>query len=76
MDRLVTDTPRGTGMHRIEGTGSTAQEDQEFSVLGDGFDSTPMVIPTRAHLDSVKRLLKRDENIGLGSRQRALPKSR
>ena len=35
-----------------------------------------MVVPIRAHLDSVRRLLKGDVYIGRGSKQRALPKSR
>ena len=63
--------PPVTGTRRIEGLGSSAQENPELSVLGEDFDHTPMVIPIRAHLDSVKRLLKGDVYIGRGSRQRA-----
>ena len=73
---MVTGTPPVTGTHRVEGHGSNAQEFSELSVLGEDFDHTPMVIPIRAHLDSVKRLLKGDVHIGRGSRQRDLPKSR
>ena len=51
--------------------------DQERFALGDLFDVTPfLVIPVRAHLNSVKRLLKGDISFGRGSRQRTLPRSR
>ena len=45
------------------------------SVLGETFDSTPMVLPIREHLDVVKRLLLGDYYIGRGSRQRGLGRS-
>ena len=48
----------------------------DVSALGENFDATPMVLPTRGCLDSVKRLLKGDLYIGRGSRQRSLAKSR
>ena len=44
--------------------------------LGETFDQTPLIVPIRGHLDSIKRLLKGDIYIGRGSRQRSLPKSR
>ena len=48
----------------------------DVSALGENFDATPMVLPIRGCLDSVKRLLKGDLYIGRGSRQRSLAKSR
>ena len=49
---------------------------QDVSALGESFDQTPLVVPVRGHLDSIKRLLKGDVYIGRGSRQRSLHKSR
>ena len=54
MDRLDTGTHRGTGTPRTELVDATAQEDQELSALGEAFEATPMVVPTRAHLDNFK----------------------
>ena len=48
----------------------------DLSVLGESFGHTPLVVPVRGHLDSIKRLLRGDVYIGRGSRQRSLPKSR
>ena len=48
----------------------------DLSALGESLDRTPLVVPVRGHLDSVKRLLRGDVYIGRGSRQRSLPKSR
>ena len=48
---------------------------QYCSVLGMAEADTPMVLPIRAHLDSVKRLMLGDYYIGRGSRQRSLAKS-
>ena len=48
----------------------------DVSALGENFGDTPMVLPIRGCLDSVKRLLKGDLYIGRGSRQRSLAKSR
>ena len=48
----------------------------DVSALGENFDATPMVLPIRGCLGSVKRLLKGDLYIGRGSRQRSLAKSR
>ena len=79
-DRLDTDTQTGTqpgtGTHGNEIVDSTAQENQELSALGERLEFTPLVIPIRAHLDSVRRLLKGDIYIGRVSRQRSLPKNR
>ena len=61
-----TGTPLGTGTLHTEDLGSFAQENRELSVLGEDFDSTPMVFRIRAHLDSVERLLEGGENIGRG----------
>ena len=54
MDRLDTGTHRGTGTPRTELVDATAQEDQELSALGEAFEATPMVVPTKAHLDNFK----------------------
>ena len=43
--------------------------------MGETFDSTPMVLPIREHLDEVKRLLVGDYYIGRGCRQRGLGRS-
>ena len=48
----------------------------DLSALGESFGHTPLVVPVRGHLDSIKRLLRGDVYIGRGSRQRSLPKSR
>ena len=49
---------------------------QDVSALGESFGQTALVVPIRGHLDSIKRLLKGDVEIGRGSRQQSLPKSR
>ena len=43
-------------------------DDNDTSALGESFEATPMVVPVRGHLDSIKRLLKGDRYIGRGSR--------
>ena len=48
----------------------------DVSALGEKYDVTPMVIPTRGHLDSVKKFMRGDFYIGRGSRQRNLGRSR
>ena len=48
----------------------------DLSALGESFGHTPLVVPVRGHLDSIKRLHKGDVYIGRGSRQRSLSKSR
>ena len=58
---LVTRTPKSASAPR--------------SVLGETFDSTPMVLPIREHLDVVKRLVLGDYFFGRGSRQRGLGRS-
>ena len=81
----TTSTQLGTGTsHMQPGTDieftadvrATVFKDEETSALGGDYCSTPLVLPTRGHLDSVKRLLKGDVYIGRGSRQRSLKKSR
>ena len=37
--------------------------------------TSPLVVPTRGHLDSIRRLMTGDRYIGRGSKQRALVKS-
>ena len=75
--RLVTDETPGlaTGTYNTAGTEIDCHS-LDVSALGESFDSTPMVLPIRGCLDSVKRLLKGDLYIGRGSRQRSLSKSR
>ena len=48
----------------------------DVSATGSLFQDTPMIVPTREHLDLVKKLLTGDIYVGRGSRQRQLPKSR
>ena len=47
-----------------------------LSALGEDFDSTPQIVPVRANLDMVRKLMKGDCYVGRGSRQRGLEKSR
>ena len=53
----------------------------EVSLLSDSSRSaipavtSPLVVPTRGHLDSIRRLMTGDRYIGRGSKQRALVKS-
>ena len=54
----------------VEGTHATAEND--VSALGEDFERTPMAVPTRGHLDSIRRFMKGDLYIGRGSRQRKL----
>ena len=75
--RLVTDETPGLGT----GTYNTAStlidcHSLDVSALEENFEATPMVLPIRGCLDSVRRLLKGDLYIGRGSRQRSLVKSR
>ena len=65
-------TAPGTGISGHEHLTGT----QDVSALGESFAQTPLIVPIRGHLDSIKRLLKGDVYIGRGSRQRSLPKSR
>ena len=65
-------TSPGTGMQpggldTLRNEHEYVPEDQslELSALRERFDSTPMVLPIRANLDRVKRLLKVDLYIGL-----------
>ena len=74
--QLGTGMSAGTAMKGTAVVGTLREEDKDTSALGEDFDCTPMVIPTRAQLDAVKRLLKGDLYIGRGSKQRSLPVSR
>ena len=76
MDRLDTGTPAAIDMKSVQSEGVAGEVPMDTSALGEGFDATPMVLPVRGHLDSVRRLLQGDVYIGRGSRQRALPWSR
>ena len=60
-------TQYSTGMLRSELNDNSVDEGQDRSAVGDLFDATPLVIPVRAHIDSVRRLLKGDIYIGRGS---------
>ena len=57
-----------------EGTHTTAEND--VSALDEKYERTPMVVPTRGHLDAIRRLMKGDFYIGRGARQRTLSCSR
>ena len=70
------DTARSTGIGRDVQLHASATRTLDLSVLGESFGLTPLVVPVRGHLDSIKRLLRGDVYIGRGSRQRSLPKSR
>ena len=48
----------------------------DVSALGEKYIVTPMVLPTRGHLDSVKKFMRGDLYTGRGSRQRNLGRSR
>ena len=76
--RLDTCTGTGTGLDtlRTEVEHTLVTDGHDTSALGEGFEVTPMVLPVRGHLDSIKRFLKGDRYIGRGSRQRSLGKSR
>ena len=70
-------TAPGTGISGdVQLSKATTTGTQDLSALGESFGQTPLVVPIRGHLDSIKRLLRRDVYIGRGSRQRSLPKSR
>ena len=71
---MVTGTGLGTLRNELNHT--LAVDGHDTSALGEGFENTPMVVPVRGHLDSIKRLLKGDRYIGRGSKQRSLGKSR
>ena len=75
--RLVTDETPGlaTGTYNTASTEIDCHS-SDVSALGENSEATPMVLPIRGCLDSVKRLLKGDLYIGRGSRQRSLSKSR
>ena len=66
----------GTGVAVRLGTDRDDSDANIRSVLGESFASTPLVLPVRGHLDSIKRSLKGDLYIGRGSRQRSLGKSK
>ena len=72
------DTTDGTGAGIAVRLGTTRDDSDvnDHSVLGESFAATPLVLPVRGHLDSIKRLLKGDSCIRRGSRQRSLGKSR
>ena len=49
---------------------------KDVSALGEASVRTPMVVPTRGHLDAISKLMRGDLYIGRGSRQRKLVPSR
>ena len=74
---MPVDTTPGTGISgNVQSCKATSTGTQDVSALGESFDKTPLVVPVRGHLDSIKRLLRGDIYIGRGSRQRSLLKSR
>ena len=73
---MPVDTAPGTGITGDVQLCATTAGTQDLSALGESFGQTPLVVPIRGHLDSIKRLLRGDVYIGRGSRQRSLPKSR
>ena len=58
----------------VKGTHATSEND--VAALGEDFERTPMVVPTRGHLDPIRRFMKGDLKNGRGSRQRKLLCSR
>ena len=73
---MPVDTALSTGITGDVQLCATTTGTQDLSALGESFGQTPLVVPIRGHLDSIKRLLRGDVYIGRGSRQRSLPKSR
>ena len=77
---ILVGTSPATSVDTASGTGIAGDESMmgtmDLSALGESFGHTPLVVPVRGHLDSIKRLLRGDVYIGRGSRQRSLPKSR
>ena len=55
--------------------GRSSEATKGVSILGKGFDTTPMVKPVRALPDSVKQLMVGDMYVVRGCRQRGLQKS-
>ena len=51
-------------------------EEKVVSALKGGFEDTPTVVGTRQHLDSIRKLMRGDFYIRLGSRQRKLGRSK
>ena len=47
----------------------------QLTLLGTDPSSTPLIMPMRVHLDSIKRMMQSDFHIGTGLRQRNLKKS-
>ena len=56
----------------VQSTGSVelavAPDRNLVSAVGRNFQSTPLILSTRGHLDSIKRLMKGDPGIGCGCR--------
>ena len=69
----------GRGMQLV--MDGAATKDTDFSeekagpALGSCFEDTPMVAPTRGHLDSIGKLMRGDFYTGRGSRQRKIERS-
>ena len=70
---ILVGTPLATPVDTASGTGIPGDESSmrnvDLSPLGENFEHTPLVVPIRGHLDSIKRLLRGDVYIGRGSRQ-------
>ena len=70
-------TPGSTSYGMVvaaQGTGLSSTSPY-LSIVGGTFEYTPMVLPVRGHVDSIKKLMVRDVYIGRGSRERQLRKS-
>ena len=56
---MPVDTTPGTGIFGdVQSCKATSAGTQDVSALGESFDQTPLVVPVRGHLDSIKRLLR------------------
>ena len=58
LDTTTQNTQYSVGTLRNGLNDNSVDEGQERSAVGDLFDATPLVILVRAHLDSVRRLLR------------------
>ena len=61
---ILVGTSPATSVDAASGTGITGDEgtmgNMGLSALGENFGHTPLVVPVRGHLDSIKRLLRGD----------------
>ena len=62
--------PADMDVAEVKGMSATAED--EVSALGDAFWDSPMVVPTRGHLDSFRKLMREDLGSATISRCRRL----